>query len=122
LHSTVRGIHDNLYLEELATPVRESEMVTLSNNWRAGTQTDQARYAKATTPVAEPPPLTVEEEAQGLARRIRASNGGERQHNLAVLNSELRTLNRNIENGYPDPMWQFRINVIRRTFELVGSF
>jgi hypothetical protein len=99
-------------------------LIVLSNNWRVDTPVNAGTYAKARTPAIDPSvhSVSVEDEAAGLARRIRASNGGERQHNLAALNAELRTLNRNIENGYPDPMWQFRINVIRRALELVGSF
>jgi hypothetical protein len=81
---------------------------------------DQAVYAKATRPAMQQPPLTVENEAQGLARRVRASSGGERQHNLATLNSELQTLLRNQANGYGG--WEFRIAVLRRALELVGSF
>lgn len=81
---------------------------------------DHAVYAKATRPAVEPPTLTVEEEAAGLARRIRASNGGERQHNLAVLNSEIRTLERNISLGYADDYNRFRIAVLKRTLNLLG--
>jgi transposase len=93
-----------------------SELVILSNNWRVDTPVNKERYSKARTPAIDPSvhSVSVEDEAQGLARRIRASQGGHREHNLATLNAELRTLNRNIENGYPDPMWQFRINVIKR--------
>jgi hypothetical protein len=83
---------------------------------------DHAVYAKATRPAMNPGEhsVSIEEEAAALARRIRASNGGERQYNLGVLNSELRTLLRNQEAGYSG--WESRIAVIRRTLELVGSF
>lgn len=85
---------------------------------------DKERYAKARTPAIDPSvhSVSVEDEAQALARKIRATNGGHREHNLAALNGELRTLERNIANGYPDPIWGFRIEVIKRALELVGSF
>ena len=83
---------------------------------------NHAVYAKARTPAIDPSVhnVSIEDEAQGLARRIRSSNGGERQYNLSVLNSELRTLERNVANGYTG--WGFRIAVIKRALELIGSF
>jgi hypothetical protein len=95
-------------------------LIVLSNKWRVDTPVNKERYAKSTVPAADPVVLTVEEEAQGLARRIRKSEGGERQHNMAVLNNELRTLERNTANGYSG--WGFRIQVIKRALELLGSF
>jgi hypothetical protein len=50
-----------------------------------------ATYAKATTPAREAQTIYVEDEAQGLARRIRKSEGGERQYNLSQLQAELST-------------------------------
>lgn len=58
-------------------------------------------YAKGRTPAAEPVELTVEEESQGLARRINATHGGEKHFNVGKVVAEIRTLERNIENGYP---------------------
>lgn len=63
--------------------------------------------------------VTVEDEAQALAQRIRGTSGGERPYNLGVLNSELLTLERNMANGYTG--WGFRIAVLKRTLEFFGS-
>jgi hypothetical protein len=102
--------------------IRESELIVLSNNWRVDTQPNYERYARAQTPAMDPSQhtVTVEDEAQALARRIRKNEGGQRQHDLGVLNAELRTLERNTANGYTG--WGFRIQVIKRTLELVGPF
>jgi hypothetical protein len=74
---------------------------------------------KAQTPAGEGVTLTVESEAQGLARKIKESTGGERQYNLSIIASEIATIERNIENGYAG--WEFRLAVLRRTLELAGG-
>ena len=80
---------------------------------------DYGIYAKGRVAALAPQEMTVEEEAQGLARRIRTSTGGERLHNVGLISSEIKTLERNIANGYGG--WDFRMAVLRRTLELVGG-
>jgi hypothetical protein len=92
----------------------------LSDNWRIDTPVDHERYKGHTPAVADPVVLTVEEEAQGLARRIRRSDGGEYQHNLGAIMSELRILQRNVAKGYADTSNLFRIAVLEKTLELLG--
>jgi hypothetical protein len=48
-------------------------------------EVDASVYAKGTVPALEPVELSVEEEAQGLARRIRKTEGGEREYIVGVL-------------------------------------
>jgi hypothetical protein len=74
-------------------------------------------YAKGTTPALDPVELSVEEEAQGFARRLKTLQGGERQFNVSKVHAELRILLKNQERGYSG--WEFRIAVLRRTLELV---
>jgi len=99
-----------------------SEMIPLSEvspNWRVHVPVDESVYAKGQTPaITDPVMLTVEEEAQGLYRRILKSDGGERQHNVAALQSEMQILRRNQSKGYSG--WEFRIQVLKRTLELLG--
>jgi hypothetical protein len=91
----------------------------VSENWRIDTPVDESVYIKGQTPaVAEPVVLTVEEEARGLYRRILKSEGGERQHNIGALHSELRIIQRNKSWGYSG--WGFRESVLRRALELLG--
>lgn len=89
----------------------ESEMVVLS-------EVDATIYAKGAVGAANPVEMTVEEEAQGLARRIKPLSGGERMYHVGKLEAELRTLSKNQARGYTG--WEFRIAVLRRTLELVG--
>jgi hypothetical protein len=49
-----------------------SEMIVLS-------EVNASIYAKGTTPALDPVELSVEEEAQGFARRLKTLQGGERQ-------------------------------------------
>jgi hypothetical protein len=81
-------------------------------------EVDASIYAKGTTPAFGPIELSVEEEAQGLARRIRKSEGGEREYNVGVLLAELRVISRNKSNGYSG--WEFRESVVKRTLALLG--
>jgi hypothetical protein len=83
-------------------------------------EVDYGTYAKATTPAREAFVLTVESEAQGLARRINASSGGEKQFNVGKVTAEIRVLENNIANGYTSG-WDFRLAVLRRTLQLVGG-
>jgi hypothetical protein len=79
---------------------------------------DRDIYARGTVPARDAHTIYVEDEAQGLARRIRATSGGEREFNIGRLASELRTLRHNQANGYSG--WEFRIKVLQRTLELLG--
>jgi len=76
---------------------------------------------KAQTPAREGIRITVEDEAQGLARRIRTTSGGERLFNIGQIEAEIKILERNVENGY-GAGWGFRLAVLRRVVELVGSY
>lgn len=82
-------------------------------------EVDHATYAKATTPARDAFTLTVEDEAQGMARRIRESKGGQREYNLGIIASEIKTLERNQVNGYGG--WEFRLAVLRRVQQLVNT-
>jgi hypothetical protein len=82
-------------------------------------EVDYGIYAKGTTPALAPQKMTVEEEARGLARKIKASHGGERLHNVGLVSSEIKTLERNQANGYGG--WEFRLAVLKRTLQLVGG-
>ena len=72
---------------------------------------------KAQTPAREGVTITVEDEAAGIAARVRRSQGGERLYNVSVLQSELDTLRRNQANGYGG--WEFRISVLARALALI---
>jgi hypothetical protein len=94
-------------------------LIAMSDLRRSMSDIDYATYAKATTPAMEPVDLTVEQEALGLARQIKATHGGERQYNVGKVAAEIQTLERNQANGYSG--WEFRLAVLRRTVALVGG-
>jgi hypothetical protein len=100
-----------LFVERHLSPVIRDDICE-SNDWKGSalSDVDHPVYAKATTPAREGQTLYVEDEAQGLARRVRKSEGGERLHNLSQLHAELRTLQNNQNNGYMG--WEFRIAVL----------
>jgi hypothetical protein len=75
-------------------------------------------YAKGQVPAIEHVQMTIEEEAQGLAAKIRKTEGGQRDHSIGVLQGELRILARNKANGYSG--WEFRESVLLRALELLG--
>lgn len=86
-------------------------------------EVNHAIYARATTPAIDPSvhDLTVEEEAQARARRIREIPSlGERQYNVSRLQSDIQQCRRNIEAGYPDAAP--RLALLTRTLELVGRY
>jgi hypothetical protein len=79
---------------------------------------DHAVYAKGAVGAHDPHELSIDEEAWGIARRIRPLSGGEHMFHVAKLEAELRTISRNEKNGYSG--WEFRRAVLQRALALLG--
>jgi hypothetical protein len=77
---------------------------------------DHAVYAKGATPAVEQDPVSIDDEIQARARRIRRLSTGERLHAQAALQSRINTMEKNIERGYRE--WIPALEADRKVLEL----
>jgi hypothetical protein len=97
----------------------KSEMIVLSEaspSWRVDTPVDASVYAKGQAAAIEQEATDIEEEIQARARRIRRLAAGDRLHAQMQLAARIKTMERNISQGYRE--WIPALEADKRVLEL----